>query len=798
MISPIPSQADYGDGDTREADADGVIVETGPDTRPADVVASDERREKVATLIALAQERFRTVSEAESKLRTDMREDRRFRLGEQWPDHIRSMREASGKPCITINRIPQFLRQVVNSARANKPAIQVNPVDSGADPDTALILQGLARHIEIQSHASIAYETASEHQAEMGRGYFRLVTEYDDDEGFQQRIVIKRVRNPFTIYMDQGQDVTGADAEFAFVVQDLTHREFKRKYPKANYAGLSTFQGTGDQPLLWISDKSVRVAEYWYVEYEPFEIAQIEMAAYKDPETGQVGPKILVVPRAVLLDSRRKYRDEMQMAPTEDADEIEATDIPGVKILQKRTVQRRRVKTCVINAVEVLEGNADKTGGTDWHGKRIPIIPVIGDEVELDGRIDLRGMVRDGRDPQRMYNYWNSSATETIGLAPRAPWIGVEGQFKGHETKWGTANTQNHGYLEYKNVSLGGKPAPPPKRSVEEPAIQAIMIALRQADLDLKAVMGLFDPSLGQATSADESGKAILARQRQGEVANSNYADNLARAIQACGEIIIDVAPKIYDVATVVRIMGDDDETKPVMLHAGKPPVLPQGVPNLKELAKLRKLQGIYDISVGRYDVTVSVGPVASQRQEAVDAMVQVLTRSPELMPVIGDLVFKNMDWPGAKAIAKRLKRAVPPHLADPEEGEEEVPAAARQEIAQLKQQAQEMQQAIQQMQMERAAKAQELAAKGQVAQFEAEARARTASETAAAQVRIAEIEARSAAAKVELQAMADRQLAVLKSQLDAMLIQLEAKLDEKIELIKAKAQAAERAEPAA
>jgi hypothetical protein len=689
----------------------------------------------------------------------------------------------TGKPCITVNRIPQFLRQVVNSARANKPAIQVNPVDSGADPDTAEILQGLCRHIEIKSHAAVAYETATEHQAEMGRGYFRLTTEYDDDEGFQQRIVIKRVRNPFSVYMEQGQEVDGADAEYAFVTSDMSPSAFKRKYPKANHIGLSTFQGTGDQPLLWVSDKYIRVAEYWYVEYEKYEIAQIEMAAFTDPETGEVGPKVIVVPRAALLDSRRRYRKEEGLPDTEDADEIEATDIPGVKILQKRTVMRRRVKTCVINAVEILEGNTDKTEGQLWPGRRIPIVPVLGDEIEIDGRIDLRGMVRDGRDPQRMYNYWNSSATEVIGLAPRAPWIGVKGQFK--DPKWATSNTANHAFLEYENVSLNGKPAPQPKRSVEEPAIQAIMIALRQADLDLKAVMGLFDPSLGQA-GPEESGKAILARQRQGEVANSNYADNLARAIQACGEIIVDLAPKIYDVATVMRIVGDDDETKPVMLHAGKPPVLPAGVPDMKALAKLRKLQGIYDLSVGRYDVTVSVGPsFASQRQEAVDAMVQVLTRSPELMPVIGDLVFKNMDWPGAKAIAKRLKRAVPPHLADPEEGEEEVPAAARQKIAELEQQQQEMQQALQQLQMEKAAKAQELEGKGRIAQLEAQSRERMAAETAAAQVRIAEIEARTVQMKVELQAMADKQQAILESQLDGMLLKLEAKLDERIALLK-------------
>lgn len=792
MISPIPSPGDYGDGDTRPTDADGVIVETGEDTRtPGQRTADDALLAKHAFL-SLAQERFRLVDEAESQLRTDMREDRLFRLGEQWPLEIKAARAAAGKPCLTINRIPQFLRQVVNTSRANKPAIQVNPVDNGADPDTAEVLQGLCRNIEIKSHANVAYETASEHQAEMGRGWIRVVTEYDDDEGFQQRIRIKRVRNPFTVYMDPGaQEVDGSDAEWGFVTEDLTHATFKRKYPKANHVGLSNFQSTGDQTLRWITDKAVRVAEYWYVEYERFEIAQIEMAG----GAGE-GPKVLIVPRAALLDARRKYRSEEGLPETDDADEIEGSDIPGVKILQKRTIQRRKVKTCVINALEVLEGNADKSGGRDWAGKRIPIVPVYGDEVESDGRVDYRGMVRDGRDPQRMYNYWVSSATQAIALAPTAPFIGVAGQFKGFEQQWATANTTNRAYLEYQRVDYGGKPAPAPKRSVEEPAIQAIMIALRQADLDLKSVMGLFDPSLGQA-GPEESGKAILARQRQGEVANSNYSDNLARAIQAVGEIIIDLAPKIYDVATVVRITGDDKKSHPVMLHAGKPPVLPEGVPDMEELAKLRKLQGIYDIGVGRYDVTVSVGPsFESQRQEAVDALVQVVTRNPDLMPAIGDLVFKYMDWPGSQAVSKRLERAVPPHLMDPKEGEEDVPPAARQKIAQLEAQTKEMEQVLQQLQMERAAKAQELEGKGRIAQLEAASRERQQGEMAAAQVRVAEIEHRTVQMKTQLQVMADQQLAqleaqadkqqaILQSQLDAMLMKLQAKLDEKLELLK-------------
>jgi hypothetical protein len=778
MVSPLSQpaadpQPPAGANDPRLPDADGQIVETtekSPTQSQAD-------QQTVKDLIARAHKQFTHVSSVESRMRSEMRDDMLFRGAEnQWPLALKQLREANGRPCITINRIPQFIRQVVNRSRANKPSIQVNPVDSAADPDTAEILQAICRQTEVNSHADIAYETASDHQATMGRGYIRVTTDWDNDTGFEQTIKILGYDNPLSVYLDPAySEVTHTPANYGLEIEDVDREEYKARFNKtdADMIGLDAFRSVGDAPPQWVTEETIRIARYWYVTHEPYEIVQISMPWLPDPEnpTAQPKPQILTVPRDVLGKQLDAYRADPNGNP-------QATGIPGVTVLQTRTVNRRKVKVCTINAVEILDGNETKTGGRDWPGSRIPIVPVLGDVVNMDGRVDIRGMVRDGKDPARMYNYWVSAATETIALAPRAPYIGYAGQFKNFETRWEAANSRNFAYLEVNPVTVDGKAAPLPKRSVEEPAIQAIMIALRQADNDLKAVMGLFDPSLGEQ-GPEESGKAILARQRQGEVANSNFADNLARAVRQVGEIIIDIAPKVYSVPTVLRILGEDGaEPYQAMVHAGQPPDLPKGVVDLDALAKQRGLKGIYDISVGRFDVTISVGPsYQSRRQEAVEAMVQVLNGNPTLMPVIGDIFFGAMDWPGAKGIAKRLARGVPPQFRDPDPGQQEVPPQAQQQLQQQGQQIQQLTQELQQLQLEKQTKAQELAAKGQQAAAEIQSRERIAQQQMETQRQIAELKAISDANNQAAQVRADKQAMVLQAQLDAMQTKLEAML---------------------
>lgn len=621
----------------------------------------ESNQRKDAELLARARKQFQMSALAESGLRQEMMEDLRFRAGDQWPDQIRADRVNDSRPILTINRIPQFIKQITNPQRQSRPAIQVNPVGDGADKDTAEIIQGLIRHIEYNSHAEVAYDEAFEDAVTMGRGWFRILTDYIDDGTFEQEVIVKRVPNQFTIYPDpSAQELDYSDMRFCFVVEDMPLDEYRQLYGNERAKSLELFGSIGDRSPDWYPEGKVRIAEYWYVEMGKRTIAQIR---------GQNG-ELLTVPKDHVPE--------------------------GTTIENERDVDVRTVHWIKMNANEILERKV-------WPGKWIPIVPVLGDEIDLNGKKDLVGIVRYARDPQRMYNFWVSAETEMIALAPRVPFIGAEGQFKGHESEWRRANTRNMPYIEYVPKSLEGQPLPAPQRQQIEPPIRAIVEATKQSDNDLKSVMGLFDASLGKQ-GPEESGKAILARQKQGETANVNFIDNMARALWHAGRIYIDLIPKIYDSSRVIHIVRADDQKSEVALNT---PFIEKGV------------QKIYNLGLGRYNITLSSGTsYEGRRQEAVAAMLQLVQADPQIFPMIGDLLVGEMDWPVSSQIAARLKKMLPPALQD-DNDQDPIPPQVKAKMAQQDKMIQQQHAVIGQLvqkietkQVELKAKSQDLEAK--------------------------------------------------------------------------------------
>jgi hypothetical protein len=648
------------------------------------------------TLLELARKRFKIASEAVDATRKLQLEDKKFAAGEQWPDAVKKAREADGRPCLTIDRLKPQIKQVTNQQRQMRPAVQVRGVDNGADPKAAEVLQGLVRHIEASSDADDAYDQAGKDQTEIGIGWWRYRTEYLEDGSGNQRIVLDRTRNPFRVYDDPAaQRRDRSDRKFLFYTSDLIPEDLKVRYPDAKMTAIEMFQGEGDDTEQWIQGEHIRIAEYWTVE---------------------------------------------------------TTRTPK-KLANGKTIQieTRTVKCHVISALEVLESY-------EWAGKYIPFVCVLGEEVDIEGKVDVRGMVRGAKDPQRMFNYWKSSITEAVALAPKAPFMIAEGQIEGYQAMWKQANTKNLPYLVYKPTTVAGQLVGPPMRQQAEPPIQAMSMETQAAENDLRAATGFFDTN--QRETREMSGVAIRARQQQGEHGNSDYLDGLSRAVRFGGRILIDLIPKIYDAPRVVRILGLDNQPKSVMVHAGNAPevdpmtgqpVLPEGV---KE---------IYDLSVGEFDVTVEAGPsYASARQQFVEQMAEVFKAHPALFEVIGDLFFESMDIPNARQIAERLKKMLPPQLQD-QQGD---PAQAQAQLAALQQQMDQITQAFQEAQQ-----------KLQTKQLENESKERIAQAQMEVDLQIASINADVAKHKADV----DAGLGHLKAQTDIgkTVLQIGAKQDE-------------------
>ncbi|MCD1644153.1 portal protein [Aurantimonas coralicida] len=598
-----------------------------------------------------AKEAFETAINAEHDNRENAADDLRFaRLGEQWPDDVRKQREADQRPILTINRLPAFIRQVVNDARQNKPSIKVHPADSGADVETAEIMNGLIRNIEYTSDAEIAYDTATECAVSMGWGYFKIDADFAHDDTFDMDLKICRVSNPFSIYGDPFSTAAdSSDWNSAFETEWLTEDEFKSQYPDVEPSSWDNIEHREH----WVNEDQYLVARWWQRKEVTRTILLLSDGRTMDKATAEE-----IVPEVEL-----SRLDMLSLG----YDPETAEPIAPVTVKKERQAKSWEVKRHTLVASKVVKSEV-------WPGKYIPIIPVYGDEMtDEKGVRHLRSLIRDAKDPQRMFNYWRTTATELVALAPRAPWIGPKGSFNSDGKRWATANTESHPFLEY-DVVAGQAPQRQPLDS--GPAGGALQEAMNASD-DIKSSIGMYDSSLG-ARSNETSGRAILARQREGDVSTFHFQDNMSRAIRHAGRILIDLIPHFYDKERIIRVMGEDgkpenvplkqpvpkkDENgqpimRPAMGPNGQPMPGPDGKPAMQPETR------IFDLAAGKYDLTVTTGPsYSTQREEAREQMVNMAQAFPPLMQIAGDLIAQNMDWPGADEIAKRLKTMLPPQL---------------------------------------------------------------------------------------------------------------------------------------
>ncbi len=619
---------------------EGPLVEPSP-------LYQDDRLDTESILVE-ARERFRRSMEAWDENRKLAEEDIDFRNGDQWPEQVRKQREQEARPCLTFNKLEQRIDQVVGDHRQNRTSIQVHPVGGHNDRmpkvvnlagtkdyELAEVYTGLIRNIEVQSNANFAYDTAFDHAVGHGFGFFRIVTEYVSDDVFEQDIRIRRIKNPFTVYFDPDiQEPDGSDANFCFITALMSKDEFQRRFPKAEPVDWD-LGGQGEQYDEWYDGDRVRVAEYF---------------------------RRVPVPKTIHLLSDGRVVENSQFDKIKD--ELAQR---GVTVVRSRKVKGWRVEWFLVaGGQQILEGPRL------WPGKYIPVIPVFGKELVVRGRTIYRGLIRHAKDAQRAYNFWRTATTEAVALAPKAPWLIADQQIGPHKHLWDIANRANLPYLPYRHVNGIPMPQRQPPGSVPTGGLSEVQMA----DQDLDATTGMYKASLG-APSNERSGKAIMARQREGDVGTFQFHDNLVRAIKHCGRILVDLIPKIYDTQRVVRLLFQDGRDDYVEIN--------QTIIDEETGEKII----LNDLSVGRYDVVVTTGPsYTTQRQEVVEAMVQIAQANPEVWQIAGDIIAKNMDWPGAEELAERFRKALPPELRDTDDPEAQDGMVPKSQVDQIVQQA--------------------------------------------------------------------------------------------------------------
>lgn len=612
----------------------GVAGTGNPPGRPSGVEGGKDQD----TLTEMLQ-RFSNAQSYESDNRNNYIKDTEFSVSaDQWDENVKVLR-GKHRPALTFNRLNGIVKQVIGDYRQNKLAIKVIPAGSGADEEVADILAGLIRSIELTSNADMVYVNALECSVRGGFGWFRVLPEYEGNDTFSQNLVIRAIHNPLTVYCDpSARLLSRADARWMIVTEKMPRDEFKAAYPKVD-----TSIGDSLDPDLtddWGDNDDIRVAEYFTKEKKTVRLAAFDNGA---------------------------------VVEIDDDAEIEAMQQIGWTLVKERESERTEVRWRKCIASKILEERVYKT-------QYIPLIPTFNEEVNLQGKVHLRSTIYYAKDAQRMDNYWKTAATESVALVSKAPWIGTAKHFEGYDDIWDRANSMPVTKLIYNpdpEAPQGPQRIEPPNQPIGEMAMS------QMTSRDIQYTTGVFDANLGQKSNVVSG---VAQQEQQSQSATNTYipVDNLRKAIEHCGKILIDWIPEFYDTERAIRIVGmeGDSDTETVNQQKYNP--------------LLGVTEVLNDITVGKYDVVVETGPAfASRRREAVDGMMKFIAAMPQLGALIADLAVKNMDWPGADEIAARLKRALPPQITvDPDSPE-------GQQMAQQAQQQQAQQQAMQQQAMQ-------------------------------------------------------------------------------------------------
>jgi hypothetical protein len=645
-------------------------------------------------LVAEAKKRFERAKDAYGVTRVQAIEDTKFAMGDsdngwQWPDDIRAARALDKKVCLTVNMTAQHCNQIINNIRQNRPACRVIPQDGGADKKTAEIFAGLIRNIQTASNADDAHDLAAEHAVYGGEGFWRITTEYESPTSFNQVIKVKQCPNPQLVYIDPDcQELDKSDAKWGFVFEDISKEQAVREYGK----DVATWQPSKDG---WVQEECIRIAEYFYCTYR------------KD--------------RACLL---------------ADGSTVLKSELPeGVQVIEERETDVPEWKWC-----KLVGGYDEPKEKKDWAGKYLPIVAVVGKELNVNGKIVRKGIVRDLKDPARMVNFSYSEAIQTLALQNKIPYIAAAEAIEGYEDEWKNANTSNKAYLPFNAFDDNANPLPKPER--QQPAVMpAAQVQMLQLSTEqMRAASGQQNANFGIKSEA-QSGVGIQRLKVQGETATFHFPDNLRRALQYEAKVLIDLIPKINDTQRVMRILGLDGKEEKVMLD----PEL-QGAYQENEGVE-GQVEKIFNPTVGLYDVAIDTGPsFQTQRQESFAMLSEMASNAPKIMDVAGDLIIRNSDIQGADQIADRIEKTLPPGLA-----------GKGNQAAQLAQQLQEFQQKDQ-MHQQVIGKMQE-----HIEKLEADIKGKVIENEA--KVRVAEIQQRTDAA----QGVANHGIDVYKAETERM-----------------------------
>lgn len=555
-------------------------------------------------------------------------QDLRFRHGDaengwQWPDGIRRAREFDRRPCLTMNLVRQHNFQISNTQKQKRAGVKVIATGGPATQESAKIFKGLIRDIEYKSQAQDIYGRAGEFQVDGGIGWWRIVTEYCDDDSMDLTARLLPVNDPLSVVLDpDAQAKDKRDAKYGFVFDLVPDKQLLKAYPRLkgkvndlSVANAGIYSNWSKSGHTWICEYFRKVAK------------ADKLFSFIDPTSGMRK----LIRKSALPD---EVVESVADHPLTQVRDIFPEEIEWVLVIGDRVVDK-----------------------TLWPGKFIPLIPVLGEEVIVDGLYDCKGHTRAMKDAQRMFNYNASSQVEFVALQGKTPWIAAAQAVEGNLEMWQSANVVNHSVLIYNALDdeFPEKVIPPPQRTEPPNASPAYQTGMETAFNQMMMTSGQWQNAMGMGGN-ERTGAAINGRLDVADNATFHFEDNYASALRFTGEQLIDLIPRIYTRKKAMMILAEDGSDLEVEIDPAAKQAFVQQMNHQGQV-----LKSIFNPNIGSYGIAADVGPsYASKQRETADKLTLVLTQAPTLVPIIGDLLLRALDFDEAQEAAARLKRMIP------------------------------------------------------------------------------------------------------------------------------------------
>ncbi len=620
-----------------------------------------------------------------------MRIDRRFLFYDQWTLYERQAFQALNKPIFTYNKLYDYYRKLIGEQRFNTSNLEVNSLNGIGTQEDVTLRADIIRGIEYRSKADIAYQTAFANAVSGGMGFIRIRTDYVSSKSFKQDIYIEAEKYSDRLGWDPSAvSQTKTDGNFMFRYETMNRDDFEEKYPDIPYP--QSFPASYNTEYFnWGDIKGITICEYYEKQWFNFTLYQLSNGeeitkkeynkrkkALENPEEDQEEATQGITsgletyeaeqaqsmianmppPQQAPDQSQSQQPDMPQQPPIPGAPEMPMQPsapqmMPGVEVIPT-IVNKRRSRDYKIICYKVIAGHVIEE--YEWPSKHFPFAAVMGDEIVLEGKTTITSLVTYAKDPQRFLNFLASDTAQAAKNNRREQFMATPSNIEGFEQFWKNPANQA-GVLPY---NPDDKTQQPPVRLPVPELPQTLLMNMQQADKDLRSIIGYPQEMNDGRAFGQLSGKAIREQQKIGNSSNLIFFDNLKIAQEQIGRAILSMLPKIYDTERVLSTQGVDGKSKQITVNKK----IAGGMSN--------------DLSRGEYDIAITAGAnYAAQKEEALQILLQFAQAGgPQILPLIGDIIAKNVDIEDNIELVNRLKTLVPPDVLAKADGKPPPPPA--------------------------------------------------------------------------------------------------------------------------